>query len=176
MVKTTRAKNRLYKVLLKVETVECLQASSCEKCTICHTRLGHINKETMRSMVKNDLVTGIPEVGGSTETCVSCLKGKQTRKPFPQGSSYRAIVPLELVHADLCGPISPQTPAHKRYIFVLVDDCLRYMWMILVKEKTEAFEKFKHFKMQVEQEIRAGIRTLRTDRGGEFLSHEFQSY
>lgn len=176
MVKTTRAKNRLYKVLLKLETVECLQASSCEKCTICHTRLGHINKETMRSMVKNDLVTGIPEVGGSTETCVSCLKGKQTRKPFPQASSYRAIVPLELVHADLCGPISPQTLAHKRYIFVLVDDCLRYMWMILVKEKTEAFEKFKHFKMQVEQEIRAGIRTLRTDRGGEFLSHEFQSY
>ncbi|KAG7597280.1 Zinc finger CCHC-type [Arabidopsis suecica] len=45
-----------------------------------------------------------------------------------------------------------------------------------VKEKSETFEKFKKFKMRVEQETGVAIKTFRTDRGGEFVSHEFQSF
>lgn len=50
------------------------------------------------------------------------------------------------------------------------------MWIILLKEKSEAFEKFKHFKKTAELETRAVIKTLRTYRGGEFVSHEFNLY
>lgn len=50
------------------------------------------------------------------------------------------------------------------------------MWTILLKEKGEAFEKFKKFKNLVEQETQSKVKTFRTDRGGEFLSLEFQEY
>ena len=50
------------------------------------------------------------------------------------------------------------------------------MWIILLKEKSEAFIKFKHFKKVVEHETKTTIKTFRTDRGGEFVSHEFNRY
>ena len=45
-----------------------------------------------------------------------------------------------------------------------------------MKEKSEAFTKFEKFKALVEQETGAKIKTLRTDRGGEFTSSEFNDY
>jgi len=50
------------------------------------------------------------------------------------------------------------------------------MWSLLLKEKSEAFNKFKSFKACVEQETGATIKTFRTDRGGEFVSQEFQAF
>jgi len=127
-------------------------------------------------MANKELVVGLPKMSIEKETCGSCLRGKQTQQSFPQASTYRATQPLVLVHGDLCGPITPSTPAHKRYVFVIIDDYSRYMWSILLKEKKEAFEKFKIFKEQVEQETRAKILTFRTDRGVEFTSKEFQNF
>ncbi|KAG6491196.1 hypothetical protein ZIOFF_052532 [Zingiber officinale] len=40
----------------------------------------------------------------------------------------RATKPLELLHADICGPISPSTLAGNKYFFLIVDDCTRWMW------------------------------------------------
>lgn len=50
------------------------------------------------------------------------------------------------------------------------------MWTVLLKEKGEAFKNFKNFKMLAEQETGLKMKTLRTDRGGEFCSHEFKLY
>lgn len=127
-------------------------------------------------MADKELVVGLPKMVMDKGTCASCLKGKQTRQSFPQASMYRATQPLELIHGDLCGPITPSTAAQKRYVFVLIDDFSHSMWTVLLREKNEAFEKFKVFKAQIEQETRASIKTFRTDRGGEFTSNEFQSF
>lgn len=61
-------------------------------------------------------------------------------------------------------------------MFVLIDDYSRYMWTVLMKEKSEAFTKFKRFRSLVEQETGERIKVLRTDRGGEFTSKEFKDY
>lgn len=131
-------------------------------------RLGHVGLETMKSLVKKELVTGMPSFTIEKQTCSSCLLGKQVRKTFPQATSYRATTILELIHGDLFGPITPSTAAKNKYIFVLIDDYSRYMWTLLLKEKSNAFERFKKFKALVEQETGNSIKTLRTDRGGEF--------
>lgn len=47
---------------------------------------------------------------------------------------------------------------------------------MLLSTKGKAFEKFKNFKAIVEKESKATIKTLRTDRGGELTSNEFNSY
>lgn len=141
-----------------------------------HSRLGHINFETMGTMVERGLVTGVPKFSIEKNICGSCLLGKQVRQSFPQATTYRAEKLLELIHADLCGPITPTTGGGNKYIFVLIDDCSRYMWTVLLKEKSDAFSKFRVFKARVEQETKARIQTLRTDRGGEFVSSEFNAY
>lgn len=98
------------------------------------------------------------------------------RRSFPQATTYRATQVLELIHGDFCGPITPSTAAQNRYIFVLIDDHSRYMWTLLLKEKSEAFDRFKRFKALVEQKTGVTIKTFRTDRGGEFVSQEFNMF
>lgn len=176
ITKANRSKNRLYKVIMEIVDSRCLQLEVASDSNKWHARLGHIGVDSMRSMVKKKLVVGIPEIEVERETCASCLMGKQTRSVFPQTSKYRASQVLELIHGDLCGPITPSTPTRNRYIFVLIDDFSRYMWTILLKEKGEAFEKFRKFKALVEQETGVSIKCFRTDRGGEFTSSEFQNF
>ncbi|CAA7059094.1 unnamed protein product [Microthlaspi erraticum] len=135
-----------------------------------HSRLGHINLDALKLMMQKKLVFGIPSMTLEKKLCGSCLLGKQSRQAFPQATTFRASKNLELVHGDLCGPITPSTLAGNRYIFVLIDDHSRYMWTALLKEKSDAFNKFKRFKSLVEQESGASIQTFRTDRGGEFMS------
>jgi hypothetical protein len=45
-----------------------------------------------------------------------------------------------------------------------------------MKDKSESFEKFKEFQSEVENQCGKKIKTLRSDRGGEYLSHEFSSH
>lgn len=130
----------------------------------------------MNMMIHKGLVVGAPNINVVKELCPSCLLGKQARQVFPQSTSYRATKPLELIHGDLCSPITPSTSGGSRYIFMVIDDHLRYMWTILLKEKSEAFLKFKKLKGLVEQETGEKIGTFRIDRGGEFVSTEFNSY
>ena len=46
-------------------------------------------------------------------------------------------------------------------------------WVTFLKEKSEAFKKFKIFKAMVENETNEKIKSLRSDNGGEFISNEF---
>jgi len=176
LVKATRSKNRLNKVRMAKRGTMCLYLTNLSESSRWHSRLGHINLDTIKSMIQKELVRGIPHVKIEKEVCDSCLFGKQSRQFFPQATLYRATKILELVHGDLCGPITPSTAAGNRYIFVIIDDHSRYMWTTLLKEKSDALNKFKRFKVLVEQESGSKIQTFRIDRGGEFVSHEFTKF
>ncbi|KAG8478887.1 hypothetical protein CXB51_028741 [Gossypium anomalum] len=51
----------------------------------------------------------------------------------------------------------------------------RYGYVYLMRHKSEALEKFKEFKNEVQNQLGKTIRTLRSDRGGEYLSLEFDN-
>ena len=42
-----------------------------------------------------------------------------------------------------------------------------------MKHKSESFKKFKVFKNEVQNQLGKNIKTLRSDRGGDYLSREF---
>ena len=44
-----------------------------------------------------------------------------------------------------------------------------------MRQKSEAFEKFKEFRAEVENQLGKRIKTIRSDRGGEYLG-DFKDY
>ena len=96
------------------------------------------------------------------------------RAPFPKATKFRASKPLELVYADIYGPITPSTINRGKYFLLIVNDFSRMMWMAILKYKSEAFGASKKFKTLVDSESNGAlIKCLRTDCGGEFTSEEF---
>ena len=71
---------------------------------------------------------------------------------------------LELVHFDLCGPITPMSNGDKRYFISFIDDFSRKIWVYFLHEKSEGLTAFKSFKQLVEKEAGTPIKVLRTDR------------
>lgn len=57
---------------------------------------------------------------------------------------------------------------------LVIDDHSRLTWLAFLKEKSEAFEKFKVFKALTENQIGERLKAVRYDRGGEFCSKDFK--
>lgn len=104
------------------------------------------------------------------------MLGKQTREMFPKGQAQRASGPLQLIHGDLVGPMQTPSIGGNLYFFLLTDDFTRHSWVYFLPRKAEALQKFKVFKTSVEKQCSLPVKVLRTDRGGEFMSHEFKAF
>ncbi|KAL8118599.1 hypothetical protein AgCh_016205 [Apium graveolens] len=135
--------------------------------------LGHISENRLRTLHKEGLLD--PFDFESYPTCESCLLGKMTKSPF-SGHGERAADLLGLVHTDVCGPMSKQAMGEFSYFITFIDDKSRFRYVYLMKHKSEAFEKFKEYKHEVEKQTKHSIITLRSDRGGEYLNGEFLDY
>ena len=72
----------------------------------------------------------------------SCLEGKMTKRSF-NAKGNRAKDLLELVHSDVCGPMSVQARGGYEYFITFTNDHSRFGYVYLMKQKSETFEKFK---------------------------------
>ena len=82
-----------------------------------------------------------------------------TKRPF-NAKGRRAQELLELVHTDLCGPMSTQAKGGYEYFITFIDDYSRYGYVYLMKWKSETFEKFKEFKAEVENQLSKYIKAI----------------
>lgn len=180
IMKTDMSGNRMFYLLASMapKNPMCLQAESLaeKESHLWHRRFGHLNYQGLRTLAYRKMVDGVPLLKVPDKLCEACLVGKQHRESIPKQSSWRASKQLQLVHSDLCGPITPGSNSDKRYIISFIDDFSRKTWVYFLHEKSEAFVAFKNFKACVEKEIGAHITCLRTDRGGEFNSNEFEEF
>src|SRR3954470_15460277 len=135
-----------------------------------HCRLGHIGVKRMKKLHSDGLLESV--YFESLEICEACLMGKMTKTPF-SGMMERATDLLEIIHTDVCGPMSVASRGGYRYVLTFMDDLSRYGYIYFMKHKSETFEKFKEFQSEVENQRNKKITFLRSDRGGEYLSYEF---
>ncbi|KAL0394412.1 UNVERIFIED_CONTAM: hypothetical protein Slati_4407400 [Sesamum latifolium] len=112
-----------------------------ENAQIWHATLGHISKDRIRKLVdsKNLEIDDLDHL----PTCKSCLKGKMTKKPFV-GQSAIATGLLDLVHTDVCGPLSTPARGGFSYFITFTDD---------------------HSRLEVENQTSRKIKALRSDQG-----------
>lgn len=70
---------------------------------------------------------------------------------------------LELVHSNVCGPMSTQARGGYEYFITFIDDYSRFGYVYLMKQKFEAFEKFREFKAEVENQLGKRIKAIQSD-------------
>lgn len=97
-------------------------------------------------------------------------------KPPQIMSNSRARSPLALVHTDLCGPLSSTSISGSRYILTITDGFSRYTWFFFLKRKSETLARFRQFKTMIEVQFNFKLKAVRSDRGGEYTSHDFVKF
>ncbi|KAJ0851519.1 putative RNA-directed DNA polymerase [Helianthus annuus] len=147
-----------------------------ETSSLWHRRYGHVNMDTLIKMENKGLVFGLPKITKDGDVCEGCVSGKQSRKAFQKKTTWQASKPLQLIHSDICGPMRTESIGGCRYFITFIDDYSRKTWVYFLKFKSEALNFFKAFKTLNERQSEHLIKTLRTDRGGEYCSKIFQDY
>lgn len=156
---------------------QCQQAMAARdnEAELWHRRLGHFHSKGIEFLQKNDMAVGFPILQQKdTSNCRTCVLGKQTRLPFVS-SSWRASEKLQLIHTDVCGPMSEVSLNGCKYFIIFIDDFSRMCWIYFLKAKSEVAETFEKFKKQVENECGRSIHIVRSDNGTEYTSASFRS-
>ncbi|KAL6329562.1 hypothetical protein AAG906_022139 [Vitis piasezkii] len=116
-----------------------------------HKRLGHISKSRVERLVSNGILDSLDF--SDFDICVECIKGKQTKTK--KLGANRATDVLELIHTDI-------------YFITFMSDYSRYGYLFLIHEKSQSLDVFKTFKAEVELQLNKRIKSVRSDRGGEY--------
>ncbi|KAI7956392.1 hypothetical protein MJO29_007792 [Puccinia striiformis f. sp. tritici] len=131
--------------------------------TMWHNRLGHASAKRIATSLS------IPNKFTKLTSCSSCMEGKMTRIPF-KSQFHSVSSPLEVVHGDLVGPISPPTNSGACYFLTLVDQFTGYIYTEILKEKSNATEAIINYKRFFEKQTKRPLKKLITDGGGEFCN------
>jgi len=131
-----------------------------------HSRLGHPALRVVRRLLTSHqlLFTSNKTVAVSS----SCQLGKLQKLHFPVSPSV-STGHLDLLFMDVWGPAPLFSNNNKRYFLCIVDDFSRYSWVFPLTCKSDVITVFTNFKRLVENFFGHSIKSVQTDRGGEFI-------
>ena len=81
------------------------------------------------------IIIGLPEFSTKhNEVCRGCALGKYTKTVFTSSDS-RSVGVIDLIHFDLCGPMSFVSLRGYEYYLTFIDDHSRKTWIYFLKSK-----------------------------------------
>ena len=93
-----------------------------------HCRLGHIGVMCTKKLHADGLLDSLDAVE-------PCLMGKMTKTLFSR-TMEQATDLLEIIHTDVCSPMSLDARGGYRYFLTFTDDLSRYGYIYLMKHKS----------------------------------------
>ncbi|CAL8167282.1 unnamed protein product [Prunus armeniaca] len=133
-----------------------------DKTELYHHRLGHISQKGLQELHKQGLLEGMSSC--KMDFCEYCVLGKQRNVSFTSSSAdNRSKEQLSYIHSDVWGPVPTKSNGGTRYFVTFMDDFSRKVWVYFMKQKSEAFAKFKEWKTKIEYQTRRKIKYLRSD-------------
>ena len=96
--------------------------------------------------------------------------GKFVKTTFHEKEN-RALVILERVHTDMCGPFSVASTTKYKCYMIFIDEFSRKCWIYFMQKKDQTFLKFLEFKALVEKDTGKHVKALRSDNGGEYIAN-----
>ncbi|GJZ53004.1 pol polyprotein [Tanacetum coccineum] len=137
-----------------------------ESSNVWHGRLRHVNFNSLRRLIK---LNSIPNFHiDSKYKCETCVEAKLTRSSFKLVK--QKIKPLDMIHTDICDLKSLPTKGVNKYFITFIDDCTKYCYVYLLKNKDEAIDKFVLYKTEVENQLGRKIKVVQIDKGQEYVS------
>lgn len=92
-----------------------------------------LSEQSMQKFVKKELVKQLDyNMSGEIGVCETCIGGKQCFKL----SETVTLMPLELVHFDVCGKMGQKSLGGVEYFLTLLDDKTQYASVYPLKTKT----------------------------------------
>ncbi|GJU24648.1 transposable element [Tanacetum coccineum] len=177
MMKATKGTSSLYtlqgETITGSASVSCSEKSNSYLTKLWHMRLGHMSEKGMVILSKRGLLDN--HKVANLEFCEHCVIGKQKRVSFSK-AIHQTKGTLDYLHADCWGPSRVPSLGGARYFLSIIDDFSRMTWVFMLKHKSEAFEKFKHWKILIENQTGRKIKRLCIDNGLEFCSREFNDF
>ncbi|CAI7895270.1 unnamed protein product [Closterium sp. NIES-54] len=143
-----------------------------------HKRMGHANTQRIKEMMKKNMAAGV-KVSGAEEThmkCDSCVEGKATKAPHPRHGPKEPYGAMEVVAADVCGPMRVTSRHDSRYFITFTDIGTRLTWVTEIKDKTQVLPSFIDWLAEAERQSGKQLKVLRTNNGGEFINKDFNDY
>jgi hypothetical protein len=128
-----------------------------------HYCLGHISRREIERLFKDGILT--PLDFSNSYYCIDRIKGKYA-KQVKKSEAKRSAGILEIVHTDICGTFPIKSVDDFDSFITFTDDFSRYGYIYPIKERSEALDKFKIFKTEVENQHNIKIKVVRSDRGG----------
>ena len=142
-----------------------------------HKKLGDILQKTLSHLLKHGMILGIGfDSVGQKITCDVCIKSKITCKSLPKVSGEQAKKLGDKIYSDIWGPSRHLTTDKKSYYVSFIDDYSRELVIYLMSSKDQVFTKYKLYEVMMSRQQDVCIKTLFTDRGGEYTSKEFEEY
>lgn len=170
-------RNNLYEITFQFLSAECLNVVQENNDFMkWHRRYGHIGFGGLEKLIKSNVVNGLDRniQFPKLNFCEPCINGKMTRIPFGTRTKSNRI--LEIIHSDICGPITPETHDGHKYFITFIDDFSNFVIVYLLKHKNEAFEAFCEYVKMTQAMFNCNISKLRCDNGGEYTSKQFIDY
>jgi transposase InsO family protein len=100
--------------------------------------------------------------------CSACQARKEVGNTHPKKSMMSTSKAFELLHMDLFGPTTYTSIGGNKYGFVIVDDFIRYAWVVFLVDKSDVFATFKTFIKRIHNEFETTIRKVISDNSSEF--------
>lgn len=174
-----RTSGDLYVMDILKPTLGEAQARAAISAELIHRRLGHYNmRDIIRLLVKSDV--GLPAIKPtSTQVCDVCSVSKHTRSSFPSTGnlSRDAHRPLDIVHADVTGPIDTVSLGGARYALIFTDAYSRWRIVYVITTRDQVLAKFKEYCLEMNALLHGvKVKRLHSDGAGEFFSAEFKEY
>ena len=140
-----------------IETKRC-EVNNDSATYLWHCRLGHIGVKRMKKLHADGFLESLDYE--SFDACEQYLMGKMTKTQFSR-TMERASDLLEIIHTDVCSPMSVDACGGYHYFLTFTDDLRRYGYIYLMKHRSEIFEKFKEIQSEVENHRNKKIKFLR---------------
>ena len=138
-----------------------------------HHILGHVNEKDIIKLEK--AVDDMKISNKNNFSCDTCPLSKQVvhRNREPDERSNK---PLQFIHSDLAGPITPLTKEGFRYVINFVDDFTGACFIYLLRDKSDATTALEKFLCDIAPygKIEYVVTRFRSDNGGEFTANSFK--
>lgn len=170
LLKITERGDTYELALAKVKVKGWLAANQRKTLQEYHRSFGHLNFKEVKKILENDSISFEDDGTG----CNSCVAGKMIKGPN-KNTGTTTEEALDMIHSDLCGPITPATLGGKRYFVTFIDDATDMTFIELLKQKNETLDKYKEKQIEFKTQYGKEIKILKSDNGGEYVSNKFSN-